>query len=117
MVRECSPRAAGPMRSWLVRRSTMATLTPARANSPANISPVGPAPTITTACWIIPALRLPFQLVLVRPAIMGHAPGLAASPRVRCKFKVERRRPAEMGKIVVSDNVSLDGVVQDPAGD
>jgi dihydrofolate reductase len=48
---------------------------------------------------------------------MGHAPGLAASPRVRCKFKVERRRPAEMAKIVVSDNVSLDGVVQDPAGD
>jgi dihydrofolate reductase len=30
---------------------------------------------------------------------------------------MERRRPAEMGKIVVSDNVSLDGVVQDPAGD
>src|ERR1700704_19556 len=28
----------------------MATSTPANANSPANISPVGPPPTITTAC-------------------------------------------------------------------
>jgi dihydrofolate reductase len=27
------------------------------------------------------------------------------------------KRRAEMGKIVVSDNVSLDGVIQDPAGD
>jgi dihydrofolate reductase len=27
------------------------------------------------------------------------------------------RRTLEMGKIVVSDNVSLDGVIQDPAGD
>src|SRR5262249_179277 len=32
---------------------TMATLTPANANSPANISPVGPPPTMTTACLII----------------------------------------------------------------
>jgi dihydrofolate reductase len=30
--------------------------------------------------------------------------------------KTNERRP-EMGKIVMSDNVSLDGVVQDPAGD
>ena len=29
----------------------------------------------------------------------------------------EKERRAEMGKIVVSDNVSLDGVTQDPAGD
>jgi hypothetical protein len=28
-----------------------------------------------------------------------------------------QRRRTEMGKIVVSDNVSLDGVIQDPAGD
>jgi hypothetical protein len=50
MVRECRPPAREPMSSWLARRSTMATSTPANANSPANISPVGPPPTITTAC-------------------------------------------------------------------
>src|SRR5690349_16640468 len=37
----------------------MATSMPANANSPANISPVGPPPTIITACSIIvlPPLR------------------------------------------------------------
>src|ERR1700704_4106969 len=48
MVREGRPPAREPARSWLARRSTMATLTSANANSPANISPVGPAPTIKT---------------------------------------------------------------------
>ena len=43
MVRECRPPAREPARSWLARRSTMATSTPANASSPANISPVGPA--------------------------------------------------------------------------
>ena len=51
MVRECRPPAREPARSWLARRSTMATSTPANANSPANISPVGPPPAITTA-WL-----------------------------------------------------------------
>ena len=49
MVRECRPPARKPIRSWLARRSTMATSTPANANSPANISPVGPPPATTTA--------------------------------------------------------------------
>ena len=40
-------------RSWLARRSTIATSTPANANSPASISPVGPPPAITTACSVI----------------------------------------------------------------
>src|SRR4051794_11359723 len=48
MVRECRPPAREPGRSWLARRSTIATSTPANANSPANINPVGPAPTIRT---------------------------------------------------------------------
>src|SRR2546421_4460225 len=52
MVRECRPPAREPARSWLARRSTMATSTPASANSPANISPVGPAPAIATACSV-----------------------------------------------------------------
>jgi hypothetical protein len=34
MVRECKPPARAPTRSWLVRRSTMATSTPANASSP-----------------------------------------------------------------------------------
>jgi dihydrofolate reductase len=33
------------------------------------------------------------------------------------KKTTSRKRRAEMGKIVVSANVSLDGVIQDPAGD
>ena len=44
MVRECRPPAREPASSWLARRSTMATSTPASANSPASISPVGPRP-------------------------------------------------------------------------
>src|SRR5438445_320042 len=49
IVRECRPRAREPTSSWLARRSTMATSTPASASSPANISPVGPPPANTTA--------------------------------------------------------------------
>jgi hypothetical protein len=37
----------------------MATSTPANANSPANISPVGPAPAITTAWLVVATLRSP----------------------------------------------------------
>src|SRR5206468_1077846 len=57
MVRECSPPAREPGRSCLARRSTIATSTPANASSPANISPVGPPPAITTACSVIATLR------------------------------------------------------------
>src|ERR687898_3324391 len=57
MVRECRPPAREPARSWLARRSTMATSTSANANSPASISPVGPPPAITTACSVIATLR------------------------------------------------------------
>ena len=57
MVRECRPPAREPTRSWLARRSTIATSTPANASSPANISPVGPPPAITTACSVIATLR------------------------------------------------------------
>src|SRR5215211_3725151 len=57
MVRECRPPARKPGKSWLARRSTMATSTPANASSPANISPVGPPPAITTACSVIATPR------------------------------------------------------------
>src|SRR2546429_6175817 len=50
IVRECRPPARDPASSWPARRSTIATSTPAKTNSPANISPVGPPPAITTAC-------------------------------------------------------------------
>src|SRR5258708_4219495 len=46
MVRECRPPARVPARSWLTRRSTMATSTRARASSAANIRRVGPPPSI-----------------------------------------------------------------------
>jgi hypothetical protein len=44
-------------RSWLARRSTMATSTFANANSAASIIPVGPPPAIITACSVIATLR------------------------------------------------------------
>src|SRR6185503_14577835 len=53
MVRACRPPAREPARSWLARRSTMTTSTPANASSPANIRPVGPPPAITTACSVM----------------------------------------------------------------
>src|SRR5882672_10850160 len=57
MERECRPPAREPASSGLARRSTIATSTPANANSPANIRPVGPPPAITTACSVIATLR------------------------------------------------------------
>src|SRR5258706_8719870 len=57
MVRECRPPAREPGRAWLARRSTIATSTPANASSPANISPVGPPPAITTAWSVIATFR------------------------------------------------------------
>ncbi len=77
MVRACRPPAREPASSWLARRSTMATSTPANANSPASINPVGPAPAITTACSVIATLPE------LRVAILRHDAGLAASSPVR----------------------------------
>src|SRR6266508_2069718 len=86
MVRECRPPAREPMRSWLARRSTMATSTPANASSPANISPVGPPPATTTACS---AIRHPhYRAFWFPPETLLHDPGLAASPPVRCMLRV-----------------------------
>src|SRR5713226_10226038 len=109
MVRECRPPAREPVRSWLARRSTMATSTPASANSPANISPVGPPPAITTACSVIATLRsasrmslLPFLKGLAghriwpTSATLRHDPGLAASPRVRDILEVARERDTRL---------------------
>src|SRR5215475_4543694 len=100
MVRECRPPAREPARSWLARRSTMATSTLASANSPANISPDGPPPAITTPYSVIGTLPLAavparpltttdtlhasyFCRFWLLPAIMRHDPGLTASPRAR----------------------------------
>ena len=78
MVRECRPPAREPGRSWLARRSTMATSTPANANSPANISPVGPPPAITTACSVI---RNPIPVDFwFPPGILQHDPVLPLVP-------------------------------------
>jgi dihydrofolate reductase len=42
--------------------------------------------------------------------------GTARIIHPRCPWE-NPRRTSKMGKVVVSDNVSLDGVIQDPAGD
>src|SRR5262249_361407 len=149
MVRECRPPEREPSSSWLARRSTMATSTPASASSPASITPVGPPPATTPPCPVIatlrpesaarrhrpaaprtacpaactpaprrrvpttaprvpPPVRRPrapyapatthafryphFRRFRPRPAIMRHDPGLAASPPLRYRLKVESSR-------------------------
>ncbi len=53
---KCARReAVGARADECLRRSTIATPTPASANSPANINLVGPAPAITTACLVVTA--------------------------------------------------------------
>ena len=89
MVRECRPPAREPASSWLARRSTMATSTPANASSPASISPVGPPPTITTACSVISPRTSRFSH---RAAMLLHDAGLPASPPVRYILKVPGSR-------------------------
>jgi hypothetical protein len=78
MVRECRPPAREPARSRLARRSTTTTSTCANASSPANMSPVGPAPAITTACS---SIRDPSAAGFYKLASLRHDPGLTASPR------------------------------------
>ena len=92
MVRECRPPARAPARSWLARRSTMATSTPANASSAANISPVGPPPAITTACSVIATLRpsprrRPARLRATRTSTTTNA---SRDPR---RFWFQTRRP------------------------
>jgi hypothetical protein len=53
----------------VTRRSTMATSTLANASSPANIGPVGPAPTMITSASITPGHYAP------RPAACRKPPG------------------------------------------
>src|SRR5687768_3150897 len=77
----------------------MATSTPANANSPANISPVGPPPAITTACSVIATLR-PYTSPTTDasrysrfrrfwPAARDYAPrpGACRKSPLRCKLK------------------------------
>jgi hypothetical protein len=86
MVRACRPPAREPVRSWLGRRSTMATSTPANANSPANISPVGPPPAITTACSVIVTLRSASR----RSRPTHHNPRPPRSPAARTPAPARR---------------------------
>src|ERR1700722_14530589 len=79
MVRACRPPDLARSGSGAGRRSTRTTSPPARASSAASISPVGPAPAITTACS---AIRRSFASVLIGPvrlAIKCHL-ALPGSP-------------------------------------
>src|SRR6266513_2518308 len=90
MVRECRPPAREPGRSWLARRSTMATSTPANANSPATISPVGPPPATTTACSAIRSAVRRRRLLALLPGL-GHRDSLHEG-RVRVEEEVRPGR-------------------------
>jgi hypothetical protein len=56
----------------------MATSTPANANSPANISPVGPPPTITTAWLVIATLQSFPRRRSTRPRATSTSTGQAS---------------------------------------
>jgi hypothetical protein len=56
----------------------MTTSTPAKANSAADISPVGPPPATTTSINPIPIPHVGFRTAIVR-----HDPGLVTSAPVR----------------------------------
>ena len=111
MVRECRPPAREPIRSWLARRSTMATSTPAKASSPANISPVGPPPATTTAWSTFPRDLADANEIQtsqppdsnefwLRPAILRYDPGLAASPPMPYMLRVgSESRPGEASRL------------------
>src|SRR6476646_1623676 len=74
----------------------MTTSAPANASSPANISPVGPPPAITTACSVITGPPIPRLLTPSVPAVIGSANRvmvstfgwLAASPLSRVTLKM-----------------------------
>src|SRR6266550_87045 len=81
----------------------MATSTPANANSPANISPVGPPPAITTACSVIATLRPDtstthafrcshFRRFWLADGDYAARPRAFSKPPVRYKLEVERVR-------------------------
>src|SRR5712671_5674890 len=96
MVRECRPREREPVRSWLARRSTMATSMPASASSPANISPVGPPPATTTACSAIRHPQPPQVLVsagdsAARPGSCRKGPVLYTLRMARSKYSFSLR--------------------------
>src|ERR1700733_6507827 len=63
---------------WSGRRSTIATSMPASASSAANISPVGPAPEITTACSLD-------TRILVAPSLWLGAAGLRQQPGLEAR--------------------------------
>src|SRR5829696_7619705 len=96
MVRECRPPARKPTRSWLARRSTMATSTFAHANSAATIRPVGPPPAITTACSVIAAPRPAWRWS--PPAARRHGPAAPRSPAARTPAP-PRRAPATAPRV------------------
>ena len=52
-----------------------------------------------------------------RDRLLLEARGARRARRQRLVPAALARRRTEMGKIVVSENVTLDGVIQDPAGD
>src|SRR5262245_52828463 len=102
----CSPPARKPARSWLSRRSTMATSTRANASSAANISPVGPPPTMTTSCSIMAAPHAPAG----KGAHAASRPGPYRKRPAGYTLKVPGNRSAERG-----DSVPLAREIRDGA--
>src|SRR5688572_12286492 len=80
MVRECRPPARDPASAWLGRRSMTATSTLASASSPANMSPVGPPPAITTPCSVIATPATSLHVEVDRHALPTVVLVVAAEP-------------------------------------
>ncbi len=92
IVRAWRPPARWPTSSWSGRRSTTATSTPARASSPASISPVGPPPAITTACSVTRMSLLHVRGSWSRAGDYGRRGRGFMKPPVRCIMWMWRRR-------------------------
>src|SRR5437762_1114476 len=71
----------------------MATSIPANASSPANISPVGPPPAITTACSVIATLIQNEREVPDRSSSFRRSPDLVRPFEHGRAQRIERWRP------------------------
>src|SRR5215813_4413475 len=67
--------------------------------------------------YVIKAIQDDRQRTVERHRLLLEARRARRAPRQRLVPAAPARRRTEMGKFVMSENVTLDGVIQDPAGD
>ena len=73
--------------------------------------------TMTIHEYLMKAIQDDARRAGERDRLLREARRARRARRQRLVPAAPARRRTEMGKIVVSENVTLDGVIQDPAGD